>query len=382
VPDFATVPDILRLVVLPFFGYLAWRDIKTRRVPHRTWYPLVVLAVVLLVRETYVTLTGDVTDLEQRLFAIQVGISILFVIPLSYGFWLLGGFGAADAKAFMVIALLLPTYPEYNLTAFGAEGTLATLPVVETQVGVFSLTVLANTVLVGALYPVVLAARNGLSGYVSPGMFVATPIRSTDAPNKYGTMLEFSEHRLRDVRSLSDLGEQFSWRSLDLDALRMYLQWRGLTLDELRADPDRYRDPASLPEEPNPPGDGSIPDSEHTSPAPDGGGSLDADSTETTSPTGDDTDDTTGDGTTEDEQNRSDTTDDPWGATAFLDDIDHSAYGTTPEVLREGLDRVAEDEEVWISPGIPFIVPMFVGLLVAFTYGDVLFQVLELVGVA
>lgn len=376
-PDFATVPDILRLAVIPFFGYLAWRDIKTRRVPHRLWYPLVVLAVVLLVWETYVTLTGDVTDLQQRLFMIQVGVSVLFVIPLSYGFWLLGGFGAADAKAFMVIALLLPTYPEYNLTAFGVDGSMATLPLVETQVGVFSLTVLANTVLVGALYPVALAAKNGVSGYVSPGMFVATPISSADATSKYGTMLEFSDRRLRDVRSLSALGEQFSWRSLDLDALRMYLQWRGLALDDLRADPDRYRDPASLPDEPSPPGDGSIPNSELTATAPDGSGSVDADSADTpSSPMADD-------GTeTGEEHDAGDTADDPWGAAAFLDDIEHSAYGTTPEVLREGLDRVAKDDDVWISPGIPFIVPMFFGLVVAFTYGDILFQVLELVGVA
>ena len=40
---------------------------------------------------------------------------------------------------------------------------------------------------------------------------------------------------------------------------------------------------------------------------------------------------------------------------------------------------VAEDE-VWISPGIPFIVPTFVGLVLSLTYGDVLVSLLSMVG--
>jgi preflagellin peptidase FlaK len=39
-------------------------------------------------------------------------------------------------------------------------------------------------------------------------------------------------------------------------------------------------------------------------------------------------------------------------------------------------------ESVWITPGVPFIVPMFVGLLVALTFGDLLFVLLRLFGAA
>lgn len=363
--DFATVPDILRLLVIPVFGYLAWRDIKTRRIPNRTWYPLVALALVLIAWEFYTLFTGDVAAFEQRLYLTQVAISVFFLVPLAYGFWLLGGFGAADTKAFMVIALLLPTYPEYHLWVFGVEGQFTTLPLVETDVGVFSLTVLANTVLVGALYPVALAAKNGVTGYVSPGMFVATPVQPAQVTRKYGVLMEFTEGRLRDVRSLSALRAHFSWRRLDLDALRMYLQWRGLSLAEIREHPDRYRDPATLPDEPNPPGTGSI-GADDFEPCE---ASLEAD----------------GSGSTERDEDAAEATDtaeydDPWGAAAFLEDIDSDAYGTTPEMLRDGLDTLVEDDVVWISPGIPFIVPMFFGILLAFTYGDVLFAFLELIG--
>jgi len=326
----ATLPDLLRLVAVPVFGYVAWRDVETRRVPNQTWYPIAVLAVILLAWEAVSLFVGGAFAFERQLFAIRVAVSLGLVAPLAYLFWRFGAFGGADAKAFFVVALLFPTYPHYALPWLG------TLPAVETTLGVFSLTVLSNTVLVGLGYPIALAARNAIGGHVSPAMFVGRPIRPADAIDEYGSLLSFPDRRLRDARSLADLGACLGWRGLDLDALRMYLRWRDLEYDALRADPDRYRDPATLPDDPNPPGDGAI--------AADGG------------------------------------VDDPWGATAFLADIEGSAYGTDPETLRAGLDRLAEDEVVWLSPGIPFLVPLFGGLVVALTFGDLLFGVLTLVG--
>ncbi|WP_336328455.1 A24 family peptidase [Halovenus sp. HT40] len=353
-PAIASVPDLLRLLVIPFFGYVAWRDIATRRVPNRTWIPLAVLAVVLLVWEFYVVMTGDLAAFQQQRFYIRVAISIGFIIPLTYLFWLIGGFGGADAKAFFVIAVLFPTYPDYALAELGVGGALGSLPVVQTAVGVFSLTILSNTVLAGAAYPLLLAGKNAVTGYVSPGMFVAKPIQAEEAIVEYGTLLDFPDRRFIDDLSLGGMSSYFSWRRLDLDALRMYLQWRGLSLEELRADPEQYRDPTTLPDEPNPPGDGMI--------ETDGGQPVDSEKTVES--------DTDGE------------YDDPWGAEAFLDDIEGSAYGTTPEGLQEGLDTLSEDEVVWISPGIPFLVPLFLGVVVSFTYGDLLFAFLEAIGFA
>jgi preflagellin peptidase FlaK len=326
----ATLPDLLRLVAVPVFGYVAWRDVETRRVPNETWYPIAVLAVVLLAWDAVALLLGDAFAFERRLFAIRVAVSLGLVAPLAYLFWRFGAFGGADAKAFFVIAVLFPTYPHYTLPWLG------TLPVVETTLGVFSLTVLSNTVLVGLTYPLALAARNAVGGHLSPAMFVGRPIRPAAAIDEYGSLLSFPNPRLRDARSVAELRASLGWRGLDLDALRMYLQWRGLDYERLRADPEHYRDPATLPEEPNPPGDGGI--------ATDGG------------------------------------VDDPWGAAAFLADIEGSAYGTDPETLRAGLDRLTADEVVWLSPGIPFLVPLFGGLLAALTYGDLLFGVLSVAG--
>jgi preflagellin peptidase FlaK len=64
-----------------------------------------------------------------------------------------------------------------------------------------------------------------------------------------------------------------------------------------------------------------------------------------------------------------------------LEDIDSTAYGTSPGDLREGLDALTIDERVWITPGIPFLVPLFFGLCLALVYGDLLFGGLRVLGV-
>lgn len=248
-------------------------------------------------------------------FAVGTGISLLLVVPAAYLFWRLGAFVGADAKALMVLAALFPTFPAYHV------GSLV-LPLRATPTGAFGLTLLSNTVLVGALYPLALAARNALAGRVTPAMVVGRPIGWDEAERTHGRLLETTEG--------------FTRSGLDLDALRMYLRWRGATLAELRSDPARYRDPGSLPDEPLPAGDGAIAD----------GGRPDR-----------------------------------WGAEAFLADVG-SAYGTTPEGLREGLEVLTTRDRVWVSPGVPFVVPILLGVIVALIYGDLLAFALEWSGIA
>ncbi|AEM58529.1 peptidase [Haloarcula hispanica N601] len=338
-----SIPDLLRLVAVPVFGWAAYRDVKTRRVPNRTWTPLAVLAVVLLLWDAYTVWAGP-TAVGQRLFFIRVAISLGFVVPLSYGFWLIGGFGGADAKAFMLVAVLFPVYPVYYLPMPSVA-----LPLQQSAIGVFSLTILSNTVLAGIVYPLAVAAGNLARGRFSLAMFIGRPVAAANVTEEYGRLLESPDG--------------FDRGGLDLDALRMYLQWRGCSLADIRADPEQHRLPTSIPAVPNDPGDGSL--------ATDGGDSVSGDVAEPSA------NDIGADG-----MDHPDHIDDPWGAERFLNDIDHSAYGTSPDQLRDGLDVLVEEDEVWISPGIPFLVPMFAGLVVSLTYGDVLFSLLQAVGLA
>lgn len=331
-----TLPDLLRLLVIPVFGWAAWRDIHTRRIPNRVWPPLVILGGLLLVWEAVQLFVFG--NPGGRAFLIRAGISLLFVAPLGYAFWWFGAFGAADAKAMIALAVLLPTFPSYALG--GLE-----LPVVDTTIGVFSLTVLTNAVVLALAAPVGLGLGNLLRRRIEPAvMILARPVRIDSLPDRHGRLFETPEG--------------FTHSGLDLDALRMYLRWRGLPLAALRAAPEVARDPASIDTTGEPTDGRSDIDDD-----------LDWDAADAL-PT------LPGDGAAPE------TLDDPWGVDQFFTSIDRSTYGTDPEQLRAGLDLLAttDDETVWVSPGLPFVVPMFAGLLVAFTYGDLLFGFLRWLG--
>ena len=345
IAGFATVPDLLRLVVVLIFGWAALRDVRTRRLPNRIWPPLYALGFFLLAFEAAQHL--PFATFEGRLFLIQAAISLLFVAPLGYAFWYLGAFGGADAKALIALAIVFPTFPTYLL------GTTV-LPLVATDLGVFSLTILTNTVLFGLVYPVGLGAYNLAAGRLRLAAFLARPVATESLPKRHGRLFENASGMTR--------------TGLDLDALRMYLRWRGLTLAELRANPDRLRDPETVTETFDPTDGGT-----HVGPATDGGTVSDSDTA-----TGDDT--TTGGPQSANVVDSGGSIDDPWAAERFLSSIEGTAYGTDAETLRDGLRVVSERDEVWVSPGMPFIVPMFLGLVVAITFGDVLFAGLALLG--
>ncbi|AXG05374.1 prepilin peptidase [Haloplanus rubicundus] len=328
----AATTDLLRLIAVPALGWAAWRDVRTRRLPNRLWYPLLVVGVFALLVDAGGHL--PMATVVDRLFFVRVGVSLLILVPLAYGLWWFGGFGGADAKALMTLAVLFPTYPVFYLATDA-------YPLVATTLGVFSLTILTNAVLVGVAYPLYLGVRNALRGDRSLVMFVGRRTDVAALPREHGRLFED--------------GEGFTRHGLDIDALRMYLRWRGTTLPALRAAPERHRDPESV-DETGDPTDGAVDagdDGRSTDQTP---ADLDADF---------DAD-----------------FDDPWAAERFLDDIEGSAYGTTPEKLREGLRVVTTRETVWLSPGVPFIVPVFLGLVVALTYGDLLFGLLRALGVA
>jgi len=324
----ATLPDLLRLLVVPVFAWAALRDVRTRRLPNWTWPPLYAFGALLLVWEAAVT--WPFAGVEGRLFLVQAAISVLFVAPLGYAFWYLGAFGGADAKALIALALIFPTFPAYDVAG-------AVFPLVETQIGVFSLTILTNTVLLGLAYPLGLAALNLRRGELSVNAFFARPVATESLPERHGRLFE------------DDAGETRS--GLDLDALRMYLRWRGATLTDVRGDPDRLRDPASVTVTFDPTDGGT-----HVGPRTDGGTGVER-------------------GAASDAG-----VDDPWAAERFLAEIDHGAYGTDAETLRGGLAVVAREDRVLVSPGMPFVVPMAVGLVVSLTYGDALFALLGVVG--
>jgi len=276
--------DLLRvLAAVPVFAYASYLDIKERRVPHKTWYPLGVVGTVALIADVILLDAGTVF-----IFAIA---SLALGAGFGYGFYYLGTFGGADRYALVVLGFLFPLYP-----FVGSPYE----PLVVPEVPLFILSILGNTVLAGVAYPLKLFGENAVRlNTANPLlMLLAKRVPTETLHDEFGRIIG----KDGDV-SLRRSGIFGGTDGItDIDFVRDYVEWRGI--DSIR----EARDMDLLLEE--------------------------------------FVDET------------------PWES----DDLERDAGE---------LRAIAEEDAVWISPGIPFIVPMFVGLLVALTYGDVLFALMR-----
>ena len=242
--------------------------------------------------------------------------------------------GTADALAFITIALLFPTIPHVEAGGLSLPATPSP--------PLFFLAVLSNTVLVALAYPSLLLLGNLRRGHLSSRLLTGRPYSWTDILDQYGRLF-MPENRVVAT-------------GVDLDALRKYLQWRNTTLAEIRADRTRYRHPDTVPTTTSTLDEGTVEASQDLT------GAVDA-------PGGEH--DLHGDGgATLSEATAPER--DPWGADAFITSVDTDLYGATPNQLRTALEQLtdASTQTVWVSPGIPLLLPLFVGLVLAILVGD------------
>ena len=132
-------------ISLAFLLYASWSDYRTREVANRVWIVYAPIAIALSVTEL---VFYDSTRLS--LFGLSVGITVVIAFVLFYS----GGFGGADSKALMCIALALPFAPTALFTPILASGVS---PISQ---NIFPITILSNSVLVAALSAVALFLYN------------------------------------------------------------------------------------------------------------------------------------------------------------------------------------------------------------------------------
>jgi len=147
---FAAARVALTLAVLT---YASWSDYKTREVTNRVWVIYAPIAVALSLTEL---LVYDSTKLSY--FGLSVGFTTVFALLLFYT----GGFGGADSKALMCIALALPFFPTDAPLLAGVPFLKSFLanavsPLSQTF---FPITILSNSVLIAALSALYLLLHN------------------------------------------------------------------------------------------------------------------------------------------------------------------------------------------------------------------------------
>ena len=130
---------------LAFLLYASWSDYKTREVSNRVWAFYAPLALFLSIPEL---LLYEPSKLP--FFGLSFGITAAFAIILFYA----GGFGGADSKALMCIALALPFSTETLLQPIFASGIS---PLSQT---IFPLTIFSNSVLFAAASGLYMLLRN------------------------------------------------------------------------------------------------------------------------------------------------------------------------------------------------------------------------------
>jgi preflagellin peptidase FlaK len=130
---------------LAFLLYASWSDYKTREVSNRVWAVYAPIALFLSLAEL---LLYEPSKLP--LFGLSFGLTVIIAFVLFYS----GGFGGADSKALMCIALALPFSTETLFQPIFASGVS---PLSQT---LFPLTIFSNSVLFAAASGIYMLLRN------------------------------------------------------------------------------------------------------------------------------------------------------------------------------------------------------------------------------
>ncbi len=135
--------NILRvLIATVILGYSCVTDWKIRRAPNELWYVLGGLGLLFAVYGFWEN--NFVSD-----YLVWYAVGVLFIYALVYMIFRVGGFGGADAKALIAIAIMFPApmFPLISLAGFDfplAGGIMSP---------VFALAVLGNAVAMNLVVP-------------------------------------------------------------------------------------------------------------------------------------------------------------------------------------------------------------------------------------
>jgi preflagellin peptidase FlaK len=208
--------------VLITLVYASARDIRERRVPFRTWYPMLAIGIP-LIGWFYGTLL--LSGLWNLLLIYLVLVAVFSVLFYSFAYFHL--FGGADAYALIFLSVLVPAFPFDP--AFGIP-----------PLGFFPFSVLVNALILNLVTPLGIFVYNVAKGNHGPltNMFLGFPVEGKNIANSFGYVME-------DIREEDGL---ITRRFLSFsEALKGMMKGSGrvYTLD-LRRKPEEYQEELSL----------------------------------------------------------------------------------------------------------------------------------------
>mgnify|MGYP000039618971 CR=1 FL=1 len=222
-----TIPTLAlsSVVIALTLCYASILDIRERRVPFKTWYPMLGIAVPMLIA-TYIILLSDGMN-PSFLAGIIILSTILcacYYVAAAY----LHLFGGADAWALIFVTACVPLYPVepifgYPLLAY------------------FPLSVLLNAVLLNLFTPFAIFGMNLRRGNRAPlrYMLVGFPVEGTGIENEFGFVME-------DFSVTGDGSISRRYLSFGEAIRRMLKGERRLYTRDFKRHPEEYREEMEL----------------------------------------------------------------------------------------------------------------------------------------
>ncbi|MBT8507158.1 peptidase A24 [Methanomicrobiaceae archaeon CYW5] len=201
-------------------GYASILDIRERRVPFKTWYPMLGIAIPMAI-VTYIILffEGINPVFLAGIFIISALLCGFFYFASAY----LHLFGGADAWALIFITACMPLYPVEPVVGYPL-------------LAYFPLSVLINAVILNMLAPAAILGMNLKRGNRAPlrYMLVGYPVDGETIENEFGFIMEdFTENEDGSIsRRYLSFGEAIT---------RMLKGERRLYTRDFKRHPEEYR---------------------------------------------------------------------------------------------------------------------------------------------
>lgn len=171
--------DILKIIFCtPFLVYSCYSDIKTRRVSNNVWLVMLIGAIFFVL---YDIATYGAAYLPRLL------ISAGFIFVFVYILFQLGIFGGADAKSLIVLSIILPAYPKFQIFEYS-------FPPNKPLIDLFAFGIFGNAVLLTIIVPISLAVYNliKMKAHVDKPLyiFIGYKTKISELANKHIKLIE------------------------------------------------------------------------------------------------------------------------------------------------------------------------------------------------